>query len=586
MHRTNHVPQRAFGLMLLGLVLAGLASSRGVQGQEQAPAPRPAAAGAFNVAIGATRPLQMKGKHEIGKVENPNPDVATVQPAPDDNRTVLITGRQAGSTRITLTAADEMRTVEVFDVVVQLDVEFLRTLLQQVAPTASLKITPAGAASAGAPSTVVLGGVVQHIEDINNIMRVAESVVGIGRVINAMRATGVQMVQLDVVVASVSRSEIRRMNFDFLNDGGNHYLTSSIGGAVTTTGFQSQPGQPLTFTNTFGTPNAAASNVFLALFNDQQEFFGFLQLLRNENVAKLLAEPKLVVMSGRDAHFLAGGEQAVPSPGGLGAVSVQFVPFGTQVRFLPIVMGNGKIFMEVEPSISALNAANGVTIAGFTVQGRDVQRIHTTVEMEEGQTFVLGGLVQHVSNGATNKVPILGDLPFIGTAFSSKIFTEDERELVILVTPHLIDAMDCAQVPKVLPGQETRSPDDFELFLEGILEAPRGQREICPNKHYVPAYKNGPTAAVYPCGVQAEHGLRGCRGGICAGSGLAHGSAISYPGVNPTTSDSGTAPVEPAHSAELLPPVELNESAPAGDPPASENKPASLFGPAGYERQQ
>ena len=100
--------------------------------------------------------------------------------------------------------------------------------------------------------------------------------------------------------------------------------------------------------------------------------------------------------------------------------------------------------------------------------------------MEDGQTFVIGGLIQRSINSSTSKVPVLGDVPFLGAAFSSKSFTETESELVILVTPHLVDAMACDQAPKILPGQETRSPDDFELFLEGILEAPRGPRVVCP----------------------------------------------------------------------------------------------------------
>ena len=111
-----------------------------------------------------------------------------------------------------------------------------------------------------------------------------------------------------------------------------------------------------------------------------------------------------------------------------------------------------------------------------------------------------GGLIQReVRDTATNKIPILGELPFIGAAFSNKSFTEEEKELVILVTPHLVDPMDCKQVPHHLPGLETRNPDDFELFLEGILEAPRGPREVCPGGQYTPAFKNDPTAGLFPC---------------------------------------------------------------------------------------
>ncbi|MCY2940681.1 MAG: hypothetical protein NTV50_03315, partial [Planctomycetota bacterium] len=105
-------------------------------------------------------------------------------------------------------------------------------------------------------------------------------------------------------------------------------------------------------------------------------------------------------------------------------------------------------------------------------------------------TFVIGGLIQNETRGIVNKVPVLGDLPFLGVLFSTKEYTETEQEVVILVTPYLVDPQSCDQLPKLLPGQETRSPDDFELFLEGILEAPRGPRKVIQDRRYIPAFKN------------------------------------------------------------------------------------------------
>jgi len=164
------------------------------------------------------------------------------------------------------------------------------------------------------------------------------------------------------------------------------------------------------------------------------------------------------------------------------------------------VMGNGKIYLEVEPEVSNLDPSVGTTIQGTSVPGRTTQNVHTAVMMEDGQTLALGGLIQNEVTAHLAKVPILGSIPVVGAAFSSKTFQETERELIVLVTPHVVDPMSCDQVPKLVPGQETRSPDDFELFLEGILEAPRGPREVFQDGQYVPAYKNGPTAGTYPCG--------------------------------------------------------------------------------------
>ena len=166
--------------------------------------------------------------------------------------------------------------------------------------------------------------------------------------------------------------------------------------------------------------------------------------------------------SGQPASFLAGGEQAVPVPAGLGQVGVQFEEFGTRLNFLPIVLGNGRIHLEVEPEVSALDAGSGVTIAGATVPGRITQRVHTTVEMETGQTFVIGGLIQKTLDGAPRpRCRSWARCRSSGAFFSTKTYTEAETELVVMVTPHLVDAQSACQVPKVLPGQESRTPGRF-----------------------------------------------------------------------------------------------------------------------------
>lgn len=482
---------------------------------------------------------------------------------------IIKAGQEPGTADISLIPADPASSAEYLRVIVKLSLE---DMIRRIVPTSNVKIHRGNSAT-GIPKLTVTG-FTTNAEDVNLIIRLAENEVGLGNVVNALHVGGVQQVQLDCVVAVVSRTKLRNMSFDFLNQGNNHTLASTIGGAIVgPTATMGVVPSALVQTNTIGTPNGLPANVFLGLFNDQQVFFSYLQILKNEQMAKLLAEPRLVTMSGHVATFLAGGQQAVPSPGGLGAVSVQFVPFGTQLNFLPIVLGNGKIYLEVSPSVSNLDSAAGSQIAGFFVQGRTTQTIHTTVLMEDGQTFVIGGLIQNQISGSSSKIPVLGDLPWIGAAFRSQSFREQENEIVVMVTPHLVDPLSCAQVPKVLPGQETRSPDDFELFLEGILEAPRGPRPICPNRRYTPAYKSGPTAAQFPCGIGGGCGVGGCAPAACAngacattsgtsGLGLADASSVSYPGIAPaltpekTTAVSTTQTVGAAavnHSAESQP---------------------------------
>jgi pilus assembly protein CpaC len=523
------------------------------------------------VPLNGTKTVQVRSKKPIRDVSNPKPNVARVQPLQGDPTSILITGLDAGVTQVTITDVDGAR--DTIEVIVQLDVEYVRTQLTRVIPTANIQPIP------GANNSIFLTGTVDRPEDIVIAERIAANVAGgAGQVVNALRVGGVQQVQLDVVVAKVSREEFRRMAFDFIEVGQHHIFSSTVGGGLflPSTGITGTlPGAPV-IQNTIGTPNGVPSNLFLGVFNPDQAFFGLLQALRDERLAKIMSKPTLVTLSGKPASFLDGGEQAVPVPAGLGQVGVQFEEFGTRLNFLPIVLGNGKIYLEVEPEVSNLDATAGTSIYGTTVPGRLTQRVHTSVQLEAGQTFVIGGMIQNTVTGQTSKVPILGDLPLIGAAFSRKSFDETETELILMVTPHLVDAMSCDQAPKLLPGQETRSPDDFELFLEGILEAPRGPRKVCQDHRYVPAYKNGPTAGLFPCPGEG-HGRCDDPGFV---NGQLKGACCNSPAVTPIAALDG----QPSRVQDKMPPVDgrpavtlpVAATAPGSTAPVNDNKPNPL----------
>ena len=226
------------------------------------------------------------------------------------------------------------------------------------------------------------------------------------------------------------------------------------------------------------------------------QFTGALRALKTEGVAKFLSEPKVVTQTGRPAFIRAGGQQAVLSPSsGINGPGVQLLPVGTELEVLPIVHGNGKIYLEVNPRVSSVNNGRGITTAfGFT-PGFNEQQTRSSIMLESGQTFAIGGLLETTVQANAQKVPYLGDLPVIGAAFSSVSHDERETELLILVTPRLVEPMDGQQVGRRLPGKESRSPDDYELFVESLLEAPRGCRKPWVNGRYVPAYRSGNNAA-------------------------------------------------------------------------------------------
>lgn len=596
MHRTNRVPRAPLGGFLLLGLLFGAGAPR-VWAQADAPPPGPRTA-TVAVAVGGTQRLQMTagrdGVHpRIKTVVNDKDAVVNVAPLEGDPTSVLLTGRQPGTAHIALTSVAEVNpptpeTTETVEILVELDVELLRRLIRQAVPTAMVSVLP------GAGNSIILAGTVAHAEDVPVIMNIARTITAAGtgeaNVINAMRVGGVMQVQLDVVVALVSRDEIRRMSVDLFDAGQHHDFTTVPGGSINLpspgsgiTGQLPPVTQPFQIQNLVGTPNNAPFNSFLSIFSSRQAVFFFLQALRTNDLAKVLAEPHLVTMSGKVANFVSGGEQAVPNVTGFGGVAgVTFIPFGTTLQFLPIVLGNGKIYLEVLDEFSQLDNANGTQIGAGFVPGRDVQRVRTAVTMEDGQTFAVGGLIQHTVTAGSTKVPMIGDLPFIGPFFSAKNYREVETELVILVTPHLVDPMDCQQVPHYLPGQETRKPDDFELFLENILEAPRGSREVNHDRHYVPAWKNGPTAKVYPCISAGSGPPIGCPGCSCGGGNGDTGVPIPHerllqPGPVPPHPDANvTVQQAPVTLGEVQPTSGTVEPAPSAASRSTTDRPASL----------
>src|SRR5262249_11487804 len=223
--------------------------------------------------------------------------------------------------------------------------------------------------------------------------------------------------------------------------------------------------------------------------------------------------------------------------------------------------GNGKIYLQVSPRVRSVNNSNALVTTFGTSPAFDEQRLTTSVICEPGQTVAIGGLIQTTHAGSVTKIPCLGDIPYLRVMFSFATKTEQETETVVLLTPRLIDPADCSQMPKALPGAETRKPDDCEFYLETILEAPRGQRNIFAEGVYTPAWKNGPSANLYPCGSGYGMGGAGC----------------------PT----GTCPVPAGHSGKMMmtPPTSL----PRSDPPAVSADPglapSALLEPGAPERK-
>ena len=445
--------------------------------------------------VGTTQTYQLANKEKLKKVENQFAKVLMVRPIEKDFTQILLEAVAPGRTHIRITG--ESGRVEEFDIVVVSDrVKELRDLIQRSVPASSVQVN-----SSDSGNTIVLTGMVASADDARVIGQLATSVGG--QIVNNIRLGGVQQVELQVLVATVNRSKARNMTFSFANNGTNFYIGSLLGGAGT---FASAlaPGLGAS-TGALSAASGPGFNVPFGVLNSNHSFLGFLQALRTEGLAKVIVEPRVMTLSGRPAFIISGGETPIVLSAGVGTPpSVSYKQFGTVVHFLPVVLGNGKIHLEVRPELSELDAAAGINVPGVSAPGFKTRSAQVAVQMEDGQTLAIGGLIQNTVNATVARVPILGDLPFVGTAFTSKSYTESEQELVILVTPRLVDPIDCTKIPRFLPGRETRVADDFEFFLEGILEAPRGQRNVLFHPHYYkPAFHGASNAGQSSTGISA-----------------------------------------------------------------------------------
>lgn len=276
-------------------------------------------------------------------------------------------------------------------------------------------------------------------------------------VINLLRIPGEQQVMLKVTVAEISRAAARSigLNFAVTNNQGIPVLTQSTG-------------------------TLAPFNTNVTALLDNGQIFLAIDALRTVNLARSIAEPNLVTLNGIPAFFQSGGQFPVPVITGATAVGlsgVSFVPFGVQLQFVPYVTCKDKIRLQLNATVSVRDVATGTNFGtgnfGNTfVPGLNMRNISTTVEMREGQTLAIGGLLQMNLGADSSRIPFLGDIPFGGQLFRVDRTSASESELVLLVTPQLVRPMEPNEVPP-LPGSDYFEPSDLEFYLFGRLESRR-----------------------------------------------------------------------------------------------------------------
>ena len=424
-----------------------------------------------HIAIRLNRSVLLETSQPVSTIQAISPQIAVVQSVSPTQ--FMISGAAYGETQVIVWSEDGRR--QIFNVVVELDLEALLNALEQVDPRSDVQVTPV-------QGNIILSGQVSSAATAEKMLQVAtlfmprgEGVVG-GFVQNHMQVMGEQQVVLRCTVAEVNRRAARQLGINGFLAGGNvrdafavNQIAGinpiNIGAAADVNVMDAIP----FLTGADGIPMSSQSTLSLGFPRAQMQFF--LQAMAENSLLRVLAEPNLVTISGETASFLAGGEFPYPVPQGgtSNAITIEFREFGVRLNFTPVVLANQTIRLRVEPEISATDFSNAVQVAGTMVPGLSQRRTHTVVEIGNGQTIAIAGLLNEEVRGVVTRIPGIGDVPVLGALFRSVEYRKSLSELVIMVTPEIVAPLNPDQVPPT-PGEFLRAPNDWQLYLLGMIE--------------------------------------------------------------------------------------------------------------------
>lgn len=371
---------------------------------------------------------------------------------------IYITGKKAGSTNLTLW--QDSKVIAVYDLDVVYDLSQLKQRLHEILPEENeLRIIPT-------LNSITLSGRVSSTGSLSQAVALAEAYAPEGKIRNLVDVSGMHQVMLEIRVAEMAKSTTKRLGINFNYIRGDRDFGFSLLGGLTELG--DEAGELLVSSNV---------NALFRFHSGSSNWTGFIDALKNDGLVKILAEPTLISLSGQTASFLAGGEFPIPVPQGDGDITIDYKQFGVGLTFTPTVLDKDKINIKVEPSVSELDFSTAVKFSGFVVPGITTRRASTVIELRDGQSFAIAGLLQETIRDEVSKFPILGDIPILGALFRSQSFLKNETELVIIATPHLVKPVDMASQP--LPTDFYIEPSDSEFYLEGLIEG----REKSPVPH-------------------------------------------------------------------------------------------------------
>lgn len=409
--------------------------------------------------VNADRPI---AKAMIG-----NDDIADILPLTD--RSIYVLGKKMGTTSLTLYDA-RGRVIAIMDVAVGPDVELLNSQLRDMLPGQNVEARISN-------DSVVLTGTVNSAGAADKAARLAKAYAG-DKVINLISVGSSQQVMLEVRFAEVNRSSGKEFGISAFGNSAGGSFGGVIGRGSNLTGNNGGIGI-LTLDSLTGQNGIFRQDISLGGLSLQ----GILNALETKGLARTLAQPTLIALSGERASFLAGGEFPIPvaqsggSSGNNGsqAITVEFKTFGVSLSFTPTVLSDNTINLVVEPEVSEIDPTASLTLNGITIPGLRTRRVSTTLELRDGESFAIAGLLQQDTKVQISQMPLLGSLPIIGTLFRSTRYQKGETELLIVVTPRLVAPIKPSQVR--LPTDRVRDPNDVETFLLG---QPYQPQELAP----------------------------------------------------------------------------------------------------------
>jgi len=396
-----------------------------------------------------------------------DPDVADVNPLTD--HTLSILGKKIGTTRVQV-YAEGKKLIGIFDVEVSYDISRLTNELKRRFAGSHLQASSVN-------GRIMLSGEVADAATLDKAVTIARQFGP--EIINSVSVMSPQQVMLEVRFIEISRTASRELGVQW----------NRFGSSSTTNIGSMQPASNLPISAPPNSGTFPAGEVAAGVLSGASPF-GFaiariagggaltdvaINALEQKGIARSLAEPNLVALSGDTASFLAGGEYPIPVAGNLGQITVDYKKYGVGLAFTPTVLSRGLINLKIEPEVSSIDYTHPVAISStVSVPSLIVRRASTTVELRDGQSFVLGGLLQSNNQNTIDQLPWLGSVPVLGALFSSKSYQKNETDLVIVVTPHLVRPARPGDVIRT-PADDTVPPNDPDFFLLGKTEVTRAQ---------------------------------------------------------------------------------------------------------------